>query len=329
MFDNKMPPPAVTIPESPQGTRRGSKILTAGRGATSRIRGYRTGPSPWSERGEEGNKQQQEGGGERGQLPPAAGGHTPSCREGTAAEGGAPHRGPYETPPEGGRPGAATERRAARRSPASPRICSAPRRSSRSCAPPAAGARPGGTAAPPPSRCCCCWSRGGGDSAGTAPGGRGARSTCGARRTRHHQLPPYRRHGKRGRPAPSDYSSRRAQRRPAPALPDYSSRRAQRRPPLPPRAPSGSGARLSRWLGALGAPACAASSASPALCSPESHLPPLPQDSPAREPFNSGAGRRRRAGGDGGGSGWPRLGLQERYAPGGGRSRRPSAAVGR
>lgn len=29
MFDNKMPPPAVTIPESPQGTGKGSKILTA------------------------------------------------------------------------------------------------------------------------------------------------------------------------------------------------------------------------------------------------------------------------------------------------------------
>lgn len=103
-------------------------------------------------------------------------------------------------------------------------------------------------------------------------------------------------------------------------------------PPLPPRAPSGKGARLSRWLRALESRACgvafAGPLACPALCSPESHLPLPPHDSPACEPFKSGSGRRPRAGGDGRGSGWPRLGLQERYAPGGSRSRRPSAAVG-
>lgn len=152
------------------------------------------------------------------------------------------------------------------------------------------------------------------------------RSTCGARRTRHHQLPPSSRHGKRGRRSAPP-------RPPRSALPHYNSRRAPRRPSPLPRAPSGSAARLSRGLGALElrprAAAFAASLASPALCSPDSHRPLLPPDSPAREPFKSGSGRRPRAGGDGRGSGWPRLGRQERYAPGGSRSRRPSAAVGR
>lgn len=80
------------------------------------------------------------------------------------------------------------------------------------------------------------------------------------------------------------------------ALPDYSSRRAPRRPASPAAGAVRERSEALPLAQSAGTPrvgaALAVPSASPALCSPESPLPLLPQDSPGREPFKPESGRR-------------------------------------